>query len=964
MALLLIKLPQALAGLVWLLSLVAVVRDVGTHARQAGSQWKPILEILLPPTCLVALILIYPFNTVLPLYLLTLVGVIMAGVQWWPGSDRRALVKALSLHKAEERREWLDSLVEKAYEGVYLVDPETMSYIDVNPSGALALHYQAEQMRGMSLQVIHPKDMQLMSDRIRNIAREGGRETFTVHASRRDGRQIFVEITLSRVMRDQHSLVLAVGRDLTRWVRSQHQIEQLNRLLTISSLANRAINREKDEQALFQRICEIAVEQGGFVMAWIGWVDGEQVTPLASSSIMSKELRLQPIDVAEQRRLETPLYRAIDSQYVTWENEITADAGMGNLDGFHESDGTHSLAVVPVISKATVVAVLVLCSPQTDIFNPTLTELLRNLAEDLGRAIEMHASERERQAAEQRVQLLSSAVEQSADAVCMLDVEGVIRYINPRFTELTGYDESELVGYSPRNLCFDEGEAAKFDKVFSDLQQGRKWRGELSKRKKNGEQFWCMDTISPIRDGHGQVIQYVSTSEDYTALKQAQEKIQELAFYDPLTGLPNRRLLQERLRGVIRGPRSRQTPVAVLLLDMDRFKMLNDSKGHHYGDQLLKVIARRLQDLVAPEDTAARLGGDEFAVVLTSIEHSHDAAFTAERILLAMHESVVLDDVTIPTSVSIGIALYPYDGSDVNELLRKADIAMYHAKSQGRNNFQYFTSDINQAALEHLAMEHRLKKAVAEGLLEPFYQPIWDVHGRILGMEALARWREKDGSLISPATFIPIAEETGMIEALGELILRRALRDMARFCLGERHPELFVSVNLSAEQFRHPERLLAMLRRSLRESGLAPQRLELEITESMLVQDVEHAIQTMDQIRRLGIRLVIDDFGTGYSSLNYLGRFPVDKLKIDKSFIDDVQGPRGLMIASAIIALGSRLGMHVVAEGVELAEQRDRLHAQGCEQFQGFLVGRPMPAEEMDLVLNQTRDRQPDAVKS
>lgn len=953
MALLLSKLPQTLAGLVWLWTLVAVVRDVGTHGRQAGLQWKLILEILLPPTCLVALALLYPSDTVAPLYWLALLGMVMLWIQWWPGTDRRALAKALTLDSAEERRAWLDSLVEKAYEGVYLVDPQTMSYLDVNPSGAAALRYDAEQMRGMSLQVIHPREMQLMTDRIRHIAGEGGRETFTVHASRRDGRRIFVEVTLSRVMRDQDNLVLAVGRDLTRWMRSQRQIEQLNRLLTISSLANRAINREKDERALFQRICEIAVEKGGFVMAWIGWVDPEQIMPMAWSSTLEGKLQLEPISVADQRRLKTPLFRAIESQYVTWENEITADAGMGQLDALHRSQNTHSLAVVPVISKATVVAVLVLCSPQSEIFDPTLTELLRNLAEDLGRAIEMHASERERRAAEQRVHLLSSAVEQSADAVCMLGVDGFIRYVNPRFTDLTGYAEGELVGNSPRSLCFDQAEADKFDKVFADLQQGRKWRGELSKRKKNGEQFWCMDTISPIRDSQGQVIQYVSTSEDYTALKQAQEKIQELAFYDPLTGLPNRRLLQERLRSIIRDPRAREAPVAVLLLDMDRFKMLNDSKGHHYGDQLLKVIARRLQDLVAPGDTAARLGGDEFAVVLTNIDQSHDAAFTAERILLAMRESVVLEDVTIPSSVSIGIALYPHDGSDVNELLRKADIAMYHAKSQGRNNFQYFTSDINQAALEHLAMEHRLKKAVDDGLLEPFYQSIWDVEGKVLGMEALARWREQDGTLISPAVFIPIAEESGMIEALGELVLRRALSDMAHFCRQGRHPEMFVSVNLSAEQFRRPERLLAVLERSLQESGLEPRRLELEITESMLVQDVERAIQTMEQIRQLGIRLVIDDFGTGYSSLNYLGRFPVDKLKIDKSFIDDVHGPRGLMIASAIIALGSRLGMHVVAEGVELAEQRDTLHAHGCEQFQGFLLGRPMPAQEMDRVLNQ-----------
>lgn len=945
MPLLLLKLPQFLAGVVWFLALIAVICDAGSHARKARRRWPLVLEVLLPPTGLLVLVALSPSRDQLAFCLVASLGIVLAWVQWFPGRKRRALASALALENAEERRDWLDHLVDNAYEGIYLVDPGSLSYLDVNPSGAAALQYSASQMQGMSLQVIHPQEMTLMSERIRMVAREGVRDTFTVHASRRDGQIIFVEITLSRIFRDGQSKVLAVGRDLTRWVRSRQQIEQLNRLLTITSQVNRAINREPDEQTLFQRICTIAVEQGGFVLAWLGEVGESEVMPRAWSSALGEKLSLRPISIAEQRRMETPLFRAIQSQYVTWENEITADAGMGQLDALHQSESSHSLAVVPILSAGSVVAVLVLCSPEPDIFSPDMTELLRNLAEDLGRAVEIHESERERTTAQRRVRLLSSAVEQSADAVCMLDVEGVIRYVNPRFSELTGYREGELVGQSPRILCYDSDEAAKFDKVLADLRQGRKWRGEFIKRKKNGEQFWCMDTISPIRDQNGTVIQYVSTSEDYTALKQAQDKIQELAFYDPLTGLPNRRLLQERLRSAIRSLRNPQASIAVLLLDMDRFKMINDTKGHHYGDRLLKVVAQRLQDLVGPEDTAARLGGDEFAVVLTGIEHSHDAAFMAERILQVMRESVVLEDMTIPSSVSIGIALAPVDGRDINELMRKADIAMYHAKSQGRNNFQYFTTDINQAAIEHLAMEHRLKKAVADGQLEPWYQPIWDVSGNILGVEALARWQDVDGTMISPATFIPIAEETGVIEALGEVILRRALSDMAGICREASRSDLFVSVNLSAEQFRRPDRLQAVLEKALNDTGFAPEKLELEITESMLIQDVENALDSMAKIRDLGIRLVIDDFGTGYSSLNYLGRFPVDKLKIDKSFIDDVQDNRGLMIASAIIALGSRLGMAVVAEGVESGEQRDTLHDHGCRQFQGFLVARPLPAD-------------------
>ena len=934
---------HGLTALLWITVLAGLLRAAVTPPVRGRRDLYLVLQACLPPAVLVLLIL-YPVN--LSFLLAAVAAGFLAWCIWRHGKVVSLLSSARALRASEQRREWLDYLVENAYEGVYLVDPEAMAYLDVNPSGARALQYAPEQMRHMSLSTIHPDDMPLMNERIRGVAEQGGRESFSLVAVRRDGRPIQVEITLSRVFRGDRSLVLAVGRDLTRAQENRKRIELLNRLLTISSQVNRAINRERDEQTLFQRICNIAVDDAGFAQAWIGWVGKGEITPITcAGSFCSRAMT--PFALYEQEH--SPLSRAVQNGYVAWENSLpTPETAESTEPGTRME--ARSTAVVPILDQARPVAVLVLSSAEEGAFTETMTDLLRNLAEDLGRALQNYAGERNRRAVERRVRLLSSAVEQSADAVSMLDVNGTIRYVNPRFTELTGFQESELVGRSPRDLCYDREEAEHFEKLFQDLRQGRKWRGELRKRKKSGEEFWSMDTISPIRDPNGQIIQYVSTSEDYTALKKAQEKIQELAFYDPLTALPNRRLLQERLRTSIDQSERNGELTAVLLLDMDRFKMLNDSKGHHYGDQLLKVVGQRLKNLAGPDDTVARLGGDEFAMVVSGLEHSHEAAFSAERILEAMRDPVTIDDVVIPTTVSLGIAICPIDGRDINELLRKADIAMYHAKSQGRNNFQYFTADINQAAIEHIALEHRLKLAVEEGRLEPFFQPIWNRAGEVLGVEALARWRDDDGTLVSPALFIPIAEEAGFIEPLGELILQRACATVARLNQNRKMP-LFVSVNLSAEQFKRPERLLKVLQQTLQDTGLEARHLELEITESMLIQDVERALRVMQQLGALGIRLAIDDFGTGYSSLNYLGRFPVDKLKIDKSFVDDLDQLRGTMIASAIIALGSRLGMEVVAEGVETAAQRDALHANGCEQFQGFLVAKPLPEAELERYL-------------
>ena len=936
-----VQLLQLVAAVLWVAVIVAALRQLWKSPDGwVKNRWL-VLEALTPP---LAMVLVVAATTDRLVIDLALVLGLLANLLVWR-RQASLLSRAVAAGSAQERLEWLDHLVDSAYEGVYLVDPESMSYVDVNPSGAAALQYRTEQMRNMAISVVHPREDEPVSTAIRQVAESGLRHTISTYATRRDGQESFVEITLSRISRNGRGLVLAVGRDLTRWQVHSQKVERLNRHLILSSQVNRAINREADEAELFQRVCDIAVEYGECQLAWFGWLKDDEVEPVCFSVAGGESVELQSLAVRIGNQSLIPLDRALSSLNVAWEN---TSRGVGS---FPLAQEVQSVAVLPIVRRQEVVAALVLCARVEDTFGDDMRKLLQNLSEDLSRAVQVRYVERQRRLADRQVRLLSSAVEQSADAVSMLDVDGVIQYVNPRFTDLTGYSDTEIVGHSPRMLCYDEEEAAKFDKIFDDLKQGRQWRGELRKRRKSGQEFWCMDTLSPIRDREGAITQYVSTSEDYTALKRAQEKIQELVFYDPLTELPNRRLLLERLRAAVTSTSRDGGVMAVLLLDMDRFKTLNDTLGHHYGDRLLKVAAQRLQGLLRDNDTLARLGGDEFALVLGRLEHSHDAAYVAERVLEVMREPVELDNLEFSGSVSVGVAICPMDGVDAGELLRKADIAMYHAKSQGRDNFQYFTADINRTAVELVALEHRLKHAVRTEQLQPYYQPIWDVRGRVIGVEALARWRDSDGEMVSPAVFIPMAEEVGLMEALGAMILRQACRDIAALQPEPGAAPLFLSVNLSTHQFKRADHLLEVLHQALAESGLDPTRLELEITESMLVQDVDQALSVMERVRALGIRLAIDDFGTGYSSLNYLSRFPVDKLKIDKSFVDDVLESRGKMIASAIIALGSRLGMRVVAEGVESERQMVLLHEEGCEQFQGFLVAPALEIEELKAFL-------------
>lgn len=456
--------------------------------------------------------------------------------------------------------------------------------------------------------------------------------------------------------------------------------------------------------------------------------------------------------------------------------------------------------------------------------------------------------------------------------------------------------------------------------------------------------------------------QVVTLVRDITDRKQAEEQIAYMAYHDSLTGLPNNRLFKDRLQQSLAHAQRNKTILAVMFLDLDRFKLINDSMGHDVGDKLLQIIADRLTEGTRRHDSVsikssinansvARLGGDEFTILLENVNGQKAVTTVANRLIELSCQPIVIDNHEIFTSTSIGIALYPNDGDEVETLLKNADTAMYHAKKQGRNNYQFFDTSMNQASVEQLAIETSLRKAIDNNELALYYQPQVSIKsGQIIGMEALLRWKHPKKGFISPASFIPVAEETGLIISIGEWVIREACKQGAAW-QKQGYKPVTISVNLSAKQLRE-EQLNEIIARILFETGMNPKYLGLELTESAIIIEPERALTRLQSIKSLGIKMSMDDFGTGYSSLSYLKRFPLDTLKIDQSFIRDLMvNNEDASLVKAIISMAHSLGMDVIAEGVEQQEQLEFLGVHGCDTIQGYFFSRPLPADELEKIL-------------
>ncbi|TAK61335.1 PAS domain S-box protein [Methylobacter sp.] len=544
---------------------------------------------------------------------------------------------------------------------------------------------------------------------------------------------------------------------------------------------------------------------------------------------------------------------------------------------------------------------------------------------------------------------------ESQESMVITDATSVILRINKAFTESTGYTEQEAVGQRISILKSGRHDKAFYEAMWKSLLRTGTWQGEIWDRRKNGEIYPKWLSITAVKESDGAVTHYVGTHTDITERKTAEEQIKQLAFYDPLTQLPNRRLLQERLKHGINVERRDGKQLALLMLDLDRFKAVNDSFGHLAGDELLQQVALRITARLRNVDMVARLGGDEFVVLLEDIAHPKDAARVAEEIITDLTKSFCLsqsDNVQI--GASIGISLYPQHGDTPEILMDHADAALYQAKDAGRGCFAYFSEDLTLAARERIALESRLRRAIEQEELRIFYQPQVDIaSNRIVGAEALVRWQDPVEGLIPPIRFIPIAEETGLILTIGEWVLRETCRQGQQW-LDAGLPPLILAVNVSPHQFRRSD-ICDLVATVLNDTGFPPQQLELEITESGLMENQENATAILNSLRAQGVRLAIDDFGTGYSSLAYLKHFPLDVLKIDKRFIDDIPFHQDDMeIAATIVAMGHILGFKVLAEGVETMAQLAFLQEKGCDMYQGYIKSKPvLPHEFAELLREQ-----------
>lgn len=554
----------------------------------------------------------------------------------------------------------------------------------------------------------------------------------------------------------------------------------------------------------------------------------------------------------------------------------------------------------------------------------------------------------ERKKRDNELHKLSQTVEQSPNTVVITNLEGDIEYVNNAFTKTTGYTKSEAIGKNARLLQSGKTPNATYGIMWKQLTQGKRWTGEFVNKRKDKTEYIELVKASPIFNSDGSITHYMAIKEDITEQKQTQERIHYLANFDVLTGLPNRNKLEEQTKYAINIAKRQNGKVAMLFLDIDHFKNINDSLGHNVGDALLIELGRRFRSILREEDIVSRLGGDEFIFMIPNTDEK-GISHVSSKLLNTISKPVMIEHNELIVTASIGIAIYPNDGSDYETLSKNADTAMYRAKHDGRNNYCFFTEAMQERSARNLKLTHALHYVLERNELHLLYQPQISLHNNhIIGAEALLRWDHPKFGSISPDEFIPLAEESGLILPIGEWVLRTAVQQAKKWIDNGLHP-MIIAINLSAVQFRH-HHLADMITEILGDIGLPPKYLELELTEAATMQDPKSAYSIMDDLHERGIRMSIDDFGTGYSNLNYLKKLNVYKLKIDQSFIRDIHTDmEDKAIVSAIINMAHSLGLKTIAEGVETREQLNYLQMQGCDEVQGYYYSKPLSDEEFEL---------------
>lgn len=804
-----------------------------------------------------------------------------------------------ALRDSEQR---FRQLFDNAVDGILIADRDDDRYTGVNLSACTMLGYRWDELIGKRvIDLLPATDMERLAQAKEYFLHNPGHvQVAEWELKRKDGSYIPVEIS-SRMLPDGRWM--AVARDIGDRKRTQRELEryaaEVRDLYDNAPCGFHSLDRDG-----------LIVQMNRTELDWLGYDASEVIGRKRMTELLTAESQGK-FQLSFLRLLETGMARDIELDLV-------------------RKDGT----ILPVLLNASA------AYDEQGNFVRSRTTLfdMTALAE-----------------AQKKLRQAAAVFEHTNDAIIIADPAGTITAVNNAFTRITGYLPEEVIGKNPRLLKSELQDDAFYREMWHALETTGAWQGEIRDRRKSGENFPAWECITAVRDESGNVTEYISVFSDITTIKETEEKLLRLAYHDPLTGLPNRLLLKDRAEQALAYARRHGTRMALLLLDLDRFKLINDTLGHAAGDQLLQAIALRLQQTIRKEDTVARLGGDEFAVVLAQPDHAADAAQLARKLVSVIAQPLHIAGQELTVSASIGIGMFPEDATDPETLAKCADMAMYGAKQNGRNAYAFYTSEMTDAARETLSIDRGLRNAIDFDELELLYQPQIDLScGRIIGVEALLRWHRPGQGPESPVKFIPVAEASDLIESIGNWVFDKACAQLDRWRMAGL-PPLRLAINLSARQLRNPrfvedirERLAALCR----DDGFI---LDLEITESTL-QTAPHIVDALKELKSLGLQIAIDDFGTGYSSLNSLKHLPVDILKIDRSFIHGIPGNADdKAITSAIVAMGHSLGMKIIAEGIETQQQLEFIIEQRCDEAQGFLIHPPLGIDECTRILTHTQ---------
>jgi diguanylate cyclase (GGDEF)-like protein/PAS domain S-box-containing protein len=756
---------------------------------------------------------------------------------------------------------------------------------------------------------------------------------------------------LAEVLRDATGkpvMMRGTVQDITERKETEQKIRFLTQIYSALSQTNQALIESVDEQALFERICRIVVEFGGMKLAWVG-VNNERdsaIKPVAIYGEQSDYLGL--ISVSSRADIPEgtgPAGISFREKRAIFVQDFQTSPMLAPWREQISRYGWGSSGSVPILRGGRSYAVLIFYHTREHIFTQEIIALMGEMAVNIGHGLDRFDLEREKQKTIESMQLAATIYSSSVEAIMVTDENNLVLDVNPAFTQITGYTLQDVKGKNPKILKSGRHGKKFYDEMWQTLLETGHWQGEIWDRKKDGELYVKWTNISIIRTPDGGIFRYVAQFFDVTDKKEKEELIWWQANFDTLTHLPNRQMLLDRLGQEIKKAHRSKLPLALLFIDLDRFKEINDTLGHAKGDRLLVEAARRIRRCVRETDTVARLGGDEFTVVLPEFGQRAHLEHIAQDIIQTLVEPFDLGDAdTGYISASIGITVYPDDAQDIESLLRQADQAMYVSKAEGRNRFGYFTASMQREANEKLALTNDLRRALASGELHVYYQPILKLPARcITKAEALLRWKHPQRGMVSPAIFIPLAEESGLIHEIGDWAFGQAICDVEKW-LKETGRSIQVSVNKSPAQFERERDTDWSCR--LAERGLPKNSITVEITEGLLLRS-DKTKQCLLEYRNKGIEVSIDDFGTGFSSLSYLKQFDIDYLKIDRSFVKDLtSNDSDLALTEAIIVMAHKLGIKTIAEGVETEQQRNLLESFGCDYMQGFLYSPAVPAEE------------------